>query len=243
MHVRVSACMTVTPGTPGSPLLRKPHWPTKRGPCPPEASRVRNSDRPLKDRTGSSGMRFKASRSGPALTNIRPYGTWLPCVFVTVGYRVTRTHLVDRRHGGRVLCPLLSPRACGWSGGRLLRGQVRPAHGTLSRADVILPEPVRSLLRSPLRPRRNFSAHYDQGSSYPAPYTSTFTVCRSPSRPRSSVRPGGTGPSGEPGRSLVRSLRQRGWAGQVDTTGAMRRGSPIRDYCLPSSGRGEAQAG
>ena len=24
MHVRVSACMTVTPGTPGSPLLRKP---------------------------------------------------------------------------------------------------------------------------------------------------------------------------------------------------------------------------
>jgi hypothetical protein len=26
---------------------------------------------PLKDRTGSSGMRFKASRSGPALTNIR----------------------------------------------------------------------------------------------------------------------------------------------------------------------------
>src|SRR5882724_10853798 len=26
MHVRVSACMTVTPGTPGSPLLRKPHF-------------------------------------------------------------------------------------------------------------------------------------------------------------------------------------------------------------------------
>lgn len=73
------------------------HWPTKRGPGPPEASRVHNSDRPLKDRTGSSGMRFKASRSGPALTNIRqgdcsharPRG-WLRTV-ISTGWRPART--------------------------------------------------------------------------------------------------------------------------------------------------------
>jgi hypothetical protein len=64
------------------------------------------------------------------------------CHGLATGLPRCRTHLVDWHHAGRVL-RLPSPRACGWNGGPTPRDQVCRRSRILSRADMILPEPVR----------------------------------------------------------------------------------------------------